>query len=261
LRSVQIQTLNLSYYFAYFQNLNRQRGFPKPAQRPNQPYRPSGPRSTAAQPVGVLLLLSFSLADWCGRPVSHLFLISLTFFLSAVSAWSPALARTRALDGTVARPANRDAESPHVRAGWYQPEGDFTHLPLRRALLRLGMRGGGGCQLGCPGGQTGGRTGLSRRLSRCRGTNPGGGRNPRCPSHQPHWGFRFFLLQCVCRERRGEGALPLRCAEEEQEGRRATTGAPLLGTAMDMRGRTSRHEEGRSRSRRGRSRAGVKAPS
>jgi hypothetical protein len=51
-----------------------------------------------------------------------------------------------------------------------------------------------------------------------------GGQNPTCPSHQPHWGFRFLLLLCVCHERSGEGAPPPRRAEEEQVGRRAAAG-------------------------------------
>jgi hypothetical protein len=63
-----------------------------------------------------------------------------------------------------------------------------------------------------------------------------GQRNPRCPSHQPHWGFRFLLLLCVSRERREEGApLPHR-AEEEQVGCRAAAGALLLGYARGREG-------------------------
>jgi ribosomal protein L13E len=58
-------------------------------------------------------------------------------------------------------------------------------------------------------------------------------------------------------------ASPPRCAEEEQVEGRAAACAQLLGIAVDVRGRTSRRKEGRSRSRQGRSRtgAGTKTPS
>jgi hypothetical protein len=64
----------------------------------------------------------------------------------------------------------------------------------------------------------------------------GRGRNPSFPSHQPHWGFRFLLLLCVCRESRGAGAPPPCRTEEEQVGRRAAAGAVLLGIARGREG-------------------------
>jgi hypothetical protein len=109
------------------------RHFPKPTRRPNQPYRPSGPRGTAAKPP-TLLPLCFSFADRWGHLVSHHTLIPLTFFLPTTSACSPGRARTRALDGMVACPAGPDAESPRA-CGLVPAEGDFTHLP-RAALSR-----------------------------------------------------------------------------------------------------------------------------
>jgi hypothetical protein len=101
-------------------------------------------------------------------------------------------ARARLMGRSPGRPARTPCR--HARAGvgtsW---KGDFTHLPLRRALLMLGLRGGGGCQLGRPGGQTGGRTGLSRRLSRRRVTNPAGegGSKRQVPKPPTPLGFSF----------------------------------------------------------------------
>jgi hypothetical protein len=111
--------------------------------------------------------------------------------------------RTRALDGTVARPAGPDAESPRARGLVPVGRGFYPSAPAPR-FLRLGLRGGGRCQLGRPGGQTGGRTGLSRRLSRRRVTNPGGGgETPVSQATNPIGVFVSFF-SCVCVVRVGE---------------------------------------------------------
>jgi hypothetical protein len=137
--------------------------------------------------------------------------LSLSPFSSPLpGACSPGRARTRALDGTVARPAGPNAESPQAR-GLVPAGGGFYPSAPCRALLRLGLRGGGVCQLGRPGGQTGGRTGLSCRFSRHRGTNPGGGETPGAQATNPIGVFfSFFSYECAVR---GGEKWRRRCAE------------------------------------------------
>jgi hypothetical protein len=100
--------------------------FPKPQSpawadnslsQPDGPTNPTGPVDREApQPnPPTLFPLCFSFAYRWGHLVSHRTLIPLTFFLPAAGACSPGRARTRALDGTVARPPGLDAESPRAR--------------------------------------------------------------------------------------------------------------------------------------------------
>jgi hypothetical protein len=158
----------------------------QPLIQPVGPTNLTGPADCVAPQPSLPTLLRFllSLADEWGRLVSltpSLFTVS-HLFPHLQTSWRRASApasRPGARDGT-APPLGRPARRATSARAWVgsSREGAITHLPPRRAPLRLGLRGGGGCHLGRSGGQTGGRPGFSHHLARRRASKARERSNP-----------------------------------------------------------------------------------
>jgi hypothetical protein len=160
-----------------------------PAQQHRGPTSPTGPAAPRANPLEHFL--SFRAHSLTGGPaLSAISSFSSHLFLLDADPRSPGHARTRALDGTAARPAQTSSRHVHARVGT-SLGGILLNCPAPRSpeawparRRRVPTRP--------PEVQTGGMTGYLRRLSRRCGTNPGGGRNPQVPKPPTPLGFSLL---------------------------------------------------------------------
>jgi hypothetical protein len=188
----------------------------QPLIQPVGPTNLTGPADHVAPQPSPPTLLPFcflSLMSGAGLSVSPP-IHRLPPFLPLQTSWRRANApasRPGARDGT-APPLGRPARRATRARAWVgsSREGAITHLPPRRAPLRLGLRGGGGCHLGRSGGETGGRTGFSHHLARRRASKARERSNPSRQATNPVGVFSSPLPLRAPEEKRKEGAPPPR---------------------------------------------------